>query len=811
MAEIFINYRTGDGEEAAELVATQLAERFGQEHVFKAAHSLTPGELFPQALTDAARRSVVLLAIMGQNWALAPRLRDEADWVRREILAAQSSGSKVIPVLKGRKTDRLVRDDLPSELRWLADVHSFRLDMQESTADLKQIGDFLADFAPALKAAQQSPGDAAATSNSATGSVGTVFQGRDFTGDQMNAANANAPVQQGDGNIQLNVLRDRLRALQALSQPIDHLRLLAERFVPPPGFADAMAAIREQGTVVLSGPPGSGRTAAARMLAFRSWSGEGTLHELVPQEPDDDSPFHIDPGLISRRDCMWLDLSTAEPSLWRHIQRELPVLHHRVQAHEARLVVIQPYMSDLPADFRHHQQRIKPPAPAQVFGRHLLAEKLVHDEQIPDTTFLKSPRTMADIRQFVLDILEARALAEGMGELADWIKAAEQPVSPRESRVSEAFDKLPSAADRALLLSVAMLHGAHADIIESAATMLLARIPDDSEAGLARSPLGDRLGRLTTQTDATGHVHFAHADYETAVRTYFWRHYPELHSPFAAWVGEMLNSSNLGNDDRTELAQAFAGQCLDARYQFRLVELVQRLTAQPSSSHELAAAAILQVGLADEANSGAFRRQIYNWSRGKDTSGSLITVLVASCQQMIETHPTEALVRLHHLARRHPQREDVRCALTDVVHEDLGLLGLLLARLGDARVPEMRVADARIFLDIVDASFLATSRTARKPPIAQGFLGQQLATAWGHSFTLLAEEQWTDRAIDWLSRAAEDEHSRDPLLSVLVSGARSVPSVFPRLYVLANRAQYRDAITQVVLAKISAAQGVELP
>ena len=141
----------------------------------------------------------------------------------------------------------------------------------------------------------------------------------------------------------------------------------------------------------------------------------------------------------------------------------------------------------------------------------------------------------------------------------------------------------------------------------------------------------------------------------------------------------------------------------------------------------------------------------------------------------------------------------------------LGLLGLLLARLGDARVPEMRVADARIFLDIADASFLATSRTARKAPIAQGFLGQQLATALGLSFTMLAEEQWTGRAIDWLSRAAEDEHSRDPLLSVLASGARSSTFRLSALYVLANRAQYRDAITQVVLAKISAAQGVELP
>jgi hypothetical protein len=57
VAEVFINYRTGDGDEAAEFLAARLSDRFGKEHVFKASHSIRPGELFPKALIDAARKS----------------------------------------------------------------------------------------------------------------------------------------------------------------------------------------------------------------------------------------------------------------------------------------------------------------------------------------------------------------------------------------------------------------------------------------------------------------------------------------------------------------------------------------------------------------------------------------------------------------------------------------------------------------------------------------------------------------------------------------------------------------------------------
>ena len=136
MAEVFINYRTGDGDEAAGLIEQDLAQRFGKEHIFKASRDIRPGEAYPQALLTAVRHSWVLLAIMGPDWPAAPQLRDADDWVRREILEAYASGGHVIPVLKGRKTDRLHPAVLPPDMAWLAEVQSLRLDTHDSQADL---------------------------------------------------------------------------------------------------------------------------------------------------------------------------------------------------------------------------------------------------------------------------------------------------------------------------------------------------------------------------------------------------------------------------------------------------------------------------------------------------------------------------------------------------------------------------------------------------------------------------------------------------------------------------------------------------
>jgi hypothetical protein len=208
MNDVFINYRTGDGDEAAAMLEGALSTRFGGEKIFRAAKSIAPGESYPEKLLSAVRQSAVLLAIMGPDWSSHPRLRDENDWVRREILEAYGCGIPVIPVLKGRTTDRLNAADLPADLARLADVQSLRLDTRDNGTDLRRIGDELAALVPSLKEADRpahrSP-DPGAVSNSASEIHGTVTQSRDITGDVGTVIKGNdGPIHAGKGDINQN-------------------------------------------------------------------------------------------------------------------------------------------------------------------------------------------------------------------------------------------------------------------------------------------------------------------------------------------------------------------------------------------------------------------------------------------------------------------------------------------------------------------------------------------------------------------------------------------------------------------------------
>lgn len=205
MHEVFINYRTGDGDEAAALLEQALSGRFGEERIFRAAKSIAPGAPYPEALLEAVRRSAILLAVMSADWARYPQLRDTNDWVRREILEAYAYAIRVIPVLKGRKTDRLDTADLPTELARLADAQSLRLDTRDSGADLKQIGDKLADLVPSLKDADRAAprsSDPGTVHSSASEVRGAVVQTRDIIGDVGTVIKGNhGTVHAGKGDI----------------------------------------------------------------------------------------------------------------------------------------------------------------------------------------------------------------------------------------------------------------------------------------------------------------------------------------------------------------------------------------------------------------------------------------------------------------------------------------------------------------------------------------------------------------------------------------------------------------------------------
>ncbi|PWI19785.1 TIR domain-containing protein [Streptomyces sp. Act143] len=208
MPDIFINYRTGDGEHLATILDRELSHRFGPAVGFRASKSIKPGQKFAAELLRGVRRSSVLLAVIGPGWTASPALHDEDDWVRREILEAFQCGIPVVPVLGGRRMERLRDEDLPAPLAQLAEIQSLRYDNQNAEADLDRIVAELVDLVPELAKPEQ-PDRAAPTGEAGDvrnevgrGARGPVFQGRDFSGDVGGTVikNNSGPVHAGKGD-----------------------------------------------------------------------------------------------------------------------------------------------------------------------------------------------------------------------------------------------------------------------------------------------------------------------------------------------------------------------------------------------------------------------------------------------------------------------------------------------------------------------------------------------------------------------------------------------------------------------------------
>jgi hypothetical protein len=68
--------------------------------------------------------------------------------VRREIEEAFDCEVPIVPILDGRKTNRLNTADLPSELARLADLQSIPFDTHDTETGLRRIGDLVAEMVP---------------------------------------------------------------------------------------------------------------------------------------------------------------------------------------------------------------------------------------------------------------------------------------------------------------------------------------------------------------------------------------------------------------------------------------------------------------------------------------------------------------------------------------------------------------------------------------------------------------------------------------------------------------------------------------
>jgi hypothetical protein len=603
--------------------------------------------------------------------------------------------------------------------------------------------------------------------------------------DQQNTVlfGAQGPVHTGGGsqnNTFLSLTDSRGRSPRA--EALDGLHRLSRCFIHPRRFHRAWEVLDRRQTVFLDAAPGSGRTAAAKVLLWER-DKTSTIRELPLQGDSSCDLLNLDQ--LGDGDRVWLDLSRTNEERWATVQTELSALRGAAHERGAYVVVILPDEGGpLRADLLDYYVRIERPAIQEVLRSHLRLEGIPQPLQLPSLRSLHQNSPLDVVPRLVKLISEARERTPAGGFDA-WAAAADRALSGRGKSVAAQIAELREGTQRALLITTAMLHGAHADSVHAADTLLLRTVehPSINTATLDRAPFDVRLKDVSAELTPSGHVVFRELDYDSAVRKYVWTHMPDVREHLSAWLEQVAGSSTLDDGEWRTLVIRFTEQCLNDREHRSLGLLAESLaTKDPSPRRIMAAALILQHGLRNEKYGRFFRRQIYDWSTRNSTPDRLVDVIVVACRdEMAVTHPDEAMVRLHHVARRKPDSQ-AHAALVGLVRDDPRFLRQMLKRLTDPDRAQWAV-DIDIFLELANPQDLTTS--GGRPLINRPSVAEQLMIGWQRAFNS-EEGRWIPYARRWLACAAEDEDNRGVLLEVIIGGAGRNMPVLARLYRLAH-------------------------
>ncbi|MER7702247.1 hypothetical protein ABTX81_05000 [Kitasatospora sp. NPDC097605] len=594
---------------------------------------------------------------------------------------------------------------------------------------------------------------------------------------------------------------------------LDQRLWLLRRFVAPPGFGEARNRLTAPGTtVLLAGPPGSGRRTAAVML----------LHD--PDDPTTPfvelsfSPENEDSTPPEAGDRLLLDLSGIAEEDYEAAQQQLYGYWGRVEQAGARLVAILPSADQealLPA---LHQLvvGIGRPREVAVLRRHLEGK-----EVRLASADLRSEELVASLRRFAMrdmqrfaDVVARAKEADPAGPAAEWIRQALGALSDRSGEVAQKVAGLPSGPQRALLLVAAMLAGAPAAAVFHHTDRLLGLVEHtpDERPPLERADLAERLKALPLRIDVRGRIRFDSLAYDGAVRTHFWTYLPWMRERLGQWVADAVDEPHpaLAQVDRQRLVERFTEQSLRADDWRTLHRLAGEWAAVPQRAEE--ALAVLRLGLDHDRYGAGFRTKIYEWAKTQQPAPALAVVLARACGEvMASTHPDQAVVRLHHLARRTRRSGPavVRETLYELVRQDRRLYVKLLDRFREglaARDPWL--VDVPLFLELVG-----------EPPPRRWVPAGALAATWAKVLAVARREQWTATVHRWLSAARTGPGNGEWLTDVLVAGAAAArPDRLTVLY-LTGREWAADGpreerpgraeVARRLWQKIDSAQGIE--
>jgi hypothetical protein len=615
----------------------------------------------------------------------------------------------------------------------------------------------------------------------------------------------------------------------------EQLHRLNQRFVEPGHYGRARDLLANNASVLLTGAPGSGRHAAAKMLLYRL-DGKGLqIRELPDADPGDSSGEPVlDASAVDSGQRLLLDLSTRDETYCAVVLGQLPSYRDVVQERGAHLVVALPHSRKhyLGSEFESSIVEIARPNGSEVFRRYLRCDGVTRNAQldIAELTTLLQSEPMQQIAKLAGLVLLFKESAPTKG-FPCWRDEAFTALTQRSGQVAKKVQDLRSGqqpAQRcALLLTTAMFSEAHADAVFASASRLCELVGHtaDDRPRLQQEGFAEQLAEIGAETDNAGRVRFTPLAYDQAVRTHFWTNYPDLREDFRNWVRTALGHRTLCSKDRDAVVARFAEQALrtdrpdDLR---RLVEHWARRTdvRWPSLLLPQASRAV-ELGLIHERYGLFFRRQLLTWSRDPRLSSDLAQVVVQVCSEVLgPTHAEQAMVRLHHIVRRHSGAAGAaaRAALLNLIGRDRRLYRRLLDRVTNSqRAKGDEAADLALFLDLADPAQLTDSQRRTQPLIVDKTVRGQLVIGWNAVLSGPFSLDCAHPAGTWLAAAHEDGQNRELLLDVLVEAGDGRDDLLSRLHVIARNWAHapggdwaqRSGIAAHLNNKIDSAQGID--
>ncbi|CAO5248795.1 hypothetical protein [Frankia sp. AgKG'84/4] len=595
---------------------------------------------------------------------------------------------------------------------------------------------------------------------------------------------------------------------------LDELVRICDYFVLPSNHRRARGRLMDRRTVLLDAPPGSGRRTAATMLLHDLARPSGLLHELLAD--DEDGRFRLSADRVGSGDQMLLDLAAVEHSRWEQVQADLSSFREIVRQRRGYLVVILPDVDHrLRTEFEELRVELVAPPAVAVLARHLTVAEIdigsgVEALQVAIDQLGERP-AMQRVAELAALIRRAWEQGDPGSALADWCRLAAAAMKDKSEEVRRLLARIPDGAERALLISVAVLQDAKVHEIHLATEMILVETahPPAELPLLDRADLTARLAAIGATVDGSRRVRFLDLGYDVAIRTYFWDGRPDLRRHLFNWLCAVVRSSELDDGSRVELARKITDLCLRDRHPGDLSLLMEQVSTWAGEGRQAPgpriAASVLRHGLQRSGEAAAFRRKILEWSAIPHLSTGLVNLLVPICSEVIAAqHPEQAMVRLHHLARRHG--ELARPALLQLVTGSQALRRQMFDRfvvtfqLGKGSDQVRWEADVGLFLELsAPSDLVATPEQFANALLDEQTVRRRLAVCWRN---VLLEDQkiWGGRVESWLDAAADSEQRRELLLGLLTEACGLQAAVQGRLNQVA-RAWANSADTDARLAR----------